>query len=226
MKNLIQSLCAYHEPDVFNPWSDYDEQCDISPEAPDIRCRQLQDYLEPRLSRARILLIAEAAGYQGCRFTGIPITCERMLLDEHKQISSAIILGRRGERTSRPDCPFMTSRPQQEKGMNEPTDTYVWGAVVDNGMDPQDVLLWNIFPFHPHKKSPFSNRTPSDTELAAGLSYAKALLSLCRPDIRVAAIGRKSAETLEASGIPAVAMRHPANGGASLFRNQFSRFSL
>ena len=79
--------------------------------------------------------------------------------------------------------------------MNEPTDTYVWGAVVDNGIDPQDVLLWNIFPFHPHKKSPFSNRTPSDTELAAGLSYAKALLSLCRPDIRVAAIGRKSAET-------------------------------
>ena len=162
MKNLIQSLCAYHEPDVFNPWSDYDEQCDIGPEAPDIRCRQLQDYLEPRLNRARILLIAEAAGYQGCRFTGIPITCERMLLDEHKQISSALILGRRGERTSRPDCTFMTSRPQQEKGMNEPTDTYVWGAIVDNGIDPQDVLLWNIFPFHPHKKSPFSNRTPSD----------------------------------------------------------------
>ena len=43
MKNLIQSLCAYHEPDVFNPWSDYDELCDIGPEAPDIRCRQLQD---------------------------------------------------------------------------------------------------------------------------------------------------------------------------------------
>ena len=35
--------------------------------------------------------------------------------------------------------------------MNEPTDTYVWGAVVDNGLDPRDVLLWNIFPFHPYK---------------------------------------------------------------------------
>ena len=185
---------------------------------------QLQDYLEPRLNRARILLIAEAAGYQGCRFTGIPITCERMLLDAHKQISSAIILGRRGERTSRPDCPFMTSRPQQEKGMNEPTDTYVWGAIVDNGLDPQDVLLWNIFPFHPHKKSPFSNRTPSDAELAAGLSYAKALLSLCRPDIRVAAIGRKSAETLETSGIPAVAMRHPPTAAPLSSENSFHVF--
>ena len=30
--------------------------------------------------------------------------------------------------------------------MNEPTDTYVWGAIVDNGLDPRDVLLWNIFP--------------------------------------------------------------------------------
>ena len=109
--------------------------------------------------------------------------------------------------------------------MNEPTDTYVWGAIVDNGIDPQDVLLWNIFPFHPHKKSPFSNRTPSDAELAAGLSYAKALLNLCRPDIRVAAIGRKSAETLEGAGITAETMRPPANGGASLFRQQFSRFS-
>ena len=205
MKNLIHTLCDYHEPGVFNPWSEYDEQCDIGPAAPDIRCRQLRDYLEPRLHRARILLIAEAAGYQGCRFTGIPITCERMLLDAHKQISSSIILGRQGERTSRPDCTFMTSRPQQDKGMNEPTDTYVWGAIVDNGLDPKDVLLWNIFPFHPHKKSPFSNRTPSDAELAAGLSYAKALLHL---------------------GISAQSMRHPANGGASLFRKQFSRFSL
>ena len=96
--------------------------------------------------------------------------------------------------------------------MNEPTDTYVWGAIVDNGIDPQDVLLWNIFPFHPHKKSPFSNRTPSDAELASGLSYAKAF-------------GRKSAETLEGAGITAETMRHPANGGASLFRQQFSRFS-
>ena len=63
--------------------------------------------------------------------------------------------------------------------MNEPTDTYVWGAIVDNGLDPRDVLLWNIFPFHPHKTSPFSNRTPTDSELADGLVYAKALLSYC-----------------------------------------------
>ena len=95
----------------------------------------------------------------------------------------------------------------------------------DNGLDPRDVLLWNIFPFHPHKTSPFSNRTPTDSELADALVYAKALLSYCRPDIRLAAIGRKSAETLQNAGFPAIAMRHPANGGAGLFREQFTRFS-
>jgi len=225
MEELIDKLCSYHHPDVFNPWSEYDVSCDISPDAPAIRCQQLREYLAPRLTRARIVLIAEAAGYQGCRFTGIPITCERMLLDEHKQIPADVILGHRGQRTSRPDSTFMTSRPQREKGMNEPTDTYVWGAIVDNGLDPRDVLLWNIFPFHPHKTSPFSNRTPTDSELADGLVYAKALLSYCRPDIRLAAIGRKSAETLQNAGFPAIAMRHPANGGAGLFREQFTRFS-
>ena len=169
MEELIDKLCAYHHPGVFNPWSEYDVSCDISPDAPAIRCQQLREYLAPRLTRARIVLIAEAAGYQGCRFTGIPITCERMLLDEHKQIHADVILGHRGQRTSRPDSAFMTSRPQREKGMNEPTDTYVWGAIVDNGLDPRDVLLWNIFPFHPHKTSPFSNRTTTDSELADGL---------------------------------------------------------
>ena len=220
MEELIDKLCAYHHPGVFNPWSEYDVSCDISPDAPAIRCQQLREYLAPRLTRASIVLIAEAAGYQGCRFTGIPITCERMLLDEHKQIHADVILGHRGQRTSRPDSAFMTSRPQREKGMNEPTDTYVWGAIVDNGLDPRDVLLWNIFPFHPHKTSPFSNRTPTDSELADGLVYAKALLSYCRPDIRLAAIGRKSAETLQNLKLPG--HRHhatPANGGASLFGN-------
>ena len=148
MEELIQKLCTYHRPGVFNPWSEYDESCDLGPDAPAIRCQQLRDYLAPRLSKARIVLVAEAAGYQGCRFTGIPITCERMLLNQHKQIGSAIILGHRGQRTSRPDSPYMTSRPQREKGMNEPTDTYVWGAVVDNGLDPRDVLLWNLSLIH------------------------------------------------------------------------------
>ena len=147
-----------------------------------------------------------------------------MLLNAHKQVTSAMVLGYDGQRTSRPDCPFMTSNPQRRQGMNEPTDTYVWGAILDNGLSPDDVILWNIFPFHPHKDSPFSNRTPTDAELAMTLAYAQELLALCRPDILIGAIGRKSALMLEERGLAAAVMRHPANGGAGLFRQQFAQW--
>ena len=52
MEELIDKLCAYHHPGVFNPWSEYDVSCDISPDAPAIRCQQLREYLAPRLTRA------------------------------------------------------------------------------------------------------------------------------------------------------------------------------
>lgn len=225
IKTFIHHLKHYQGTNVFNPWSDYDACCDIGPQAPDIRSKQLHDYLQLRIAKARYVLVAEAAGYQGCRFSGIAITCERMLLNAHKQVNSHMILGYDGTRTSRPDCAYMTSNPQRLHGMNEPTDTYVWGAILDNVLNPEDVLLWNIFPFHPHKStSPFSNRTPTDTEISDGLTYTNELLSLCRSDIVIGAIGRKSTQMLENASIPVITMRHPANGGASLFRQQFAQW--
>ncbi len=225
IETFIQHLSEYQGTNVFNPWRDYDAQCDIGPQAPAVRRRQLHDYLQYRLAKASYVFVAEAAGYQGCRFTGIAITCERMLLNAHKQINSRMVLGYDGTRTSRPDCMYMTSNPQRLQGMNEPTDTYVWGAIVDNGLSPEDVLLWNIFPFHPHKaSSPFSNRTPTDAEIFDGLAYTKELLSLCRPDITIGAIGCKSAQMLAKAHLTAITMRHPANGGASLFRQQFAQW--
>ena len=222
IEDFIHSLQTYTSPAVCNPWRDYDRTCDLGPQAPEIRRHQLQEYLAQRIGQARYLFVAEAAGYQGCRFTGIAITCERMLLDAHKQVTSAMVLGHAGQRTSRPDSPYMTSRPQRDHGMNEPTDTYVWGAILDNGLNPRDVLLWNIFPFHPHKDSPFSNRTPTDEELSAGLAYTPQLLAPCQQPLRIGAIGRQAAETPQSAGIDAIATRHPANGGAGLFRKQFA----
>lgn len=222
INNFIATLQAFHAPEVFNPWSDYDKNCDNSPEAPMIRCHQLADYLIPRIDRARYLFVAEAAGYQGCRFTGIAITCERMLLDHHKQIGSAIILGHPGVRTSHTDCPYFRQSTQSTMGMNEPTDTYVWGAIVDNAMNPDDIILWNIFPFHPHRpNAPFTNRTPTPGELTLGINYTKQLIDLCPKDIKLIAIGQKSANTLTEHGLDAIVLRHPANGGAGKFREGF-----
>ncbi len=122
--------------------------------------------------------MAEAVGYQGGRFSGIAITCERMLLDRHKTIRAHQITPVTLQRTSSPVSP-MLKRTQQEQGFNEPTDTVVWSAIIEQGIDPYDALLWNIFPFHPHKAGePLTNRTPTESEQQLGWEYTKKLLAL------------------------------------------------
>ena len=184
-----------------------------------IRRKNLEDYLALRLGKARILLIAEACGYQGGHFSGIAMTCERMLLDLHPVVDSAMILGHQGNRTSRKESPLL--KPiQQAKGFNEPTDSVVWSACLEAGLGPNDFLLWNIFPFHPYKKGNLlTNRTPADDELAAGLACTRSLLSLTGP-LPIFAIGKKSENTLTEAGFPVTGLRHPANGGANIFRSQ------
>ncbi len=143
--------------------------------APSIRKEQLHDYLSRRVGKAKLFLIAEACGYQGGHFTGIAMTCERMILNEHPAVNSLMILGKEGKRTSRKDSPMIAKPTQKEKGFNEPTDSVVWKACLDAGLSADEFILWNIYPFHPHKKDDLlSNRTPTDDELAIGLSYTRA----------------------------------------------------
>ena len=73
-----------------------------------------------------------------------------MLLDKHKTIRPKDVTPIRLERTSSPTSSLLKGT-QQKDGFNEPTDTVVWSAIVEKGIDPYDTLLWNIFPFHPHK---------------------------------------------------------------------------
>lgn len=215
--SFLAHLAAYQGPLVFNPWHDTDLALEI-PGAPAIRQQQLKDYLALRLGKAKLLLIAEACGYQGGHFSGIAMTCERMLLHFHPVITPAMILGRDGQRTSREDSSAIPKAIQRTKGFNEPTDSVVWKAALDAGLGPDAFLLWNIFPFHPYKKgSLLSNRTPTDSELADGLSFTRELLSLTGP-LPLFAIGKKSETTLTEAGFAVTGLRHPANGGANIFR--------
>lgn len=219
LTHFLTSLSAYKGENVFNPWRDTDADYEVD-HAISIRQKQLTDYLTRRIGRAKILLIAEACGYQGGHFSGIAMTCERMLLNQHPKVTSRMILGREGTRTSRMDSPFLTKAAQKEKGFNEPTDSVVWSACLEAGLAPDEFLLWNIFPFHPYKKGNLlTNRTPTDEELAIGLTYTKELLSLTGP-LPLFAIGRKSEVTLTKAGFSVTGLRHPANGGASIFRAQ------
>ena len=199
IKLFIEDLSSYHSKNVFNPWGDFDPDYDISASRT-IRRNQLSQYLIQRLESARILVIAEACGYQGGHFTGIAMTCERMILNFHPTITSKMILGKKG------------------KGFNEPTDTIVWNSILNCGLSPTDFILWNIFPFHPYKKNKMlSNRTPSDKELEIGLEYTRKLLKLTGP-LPIYAVGKKSEHTLQNAGFKVTGLRHPANGGATLFR--------
>jgi hypothetical protein len=205
---------------LFNPWYQVDRDHDLGPESPQIRLSQLRHYLESRRT-PRVLLIAEALGYQGGHFTGMAMTSERILLghQKHRGITAEHVLpGLKPRRTSIPEV--------QEKGFNEPTATIVCGAVVSMGVPTTDVVHWNAVPWHPYKpdKGLLTNRTPKPAELAAAAPLLKQFLELY-PDAAPVAVGRKCEAVMADLGVtPAACVRHPANGGAPKFRAQLADF--
>ena len=215
-ESFVASLSRYRGEAVFNPWRDVDRKHDHDTLGPEIRRRQLLSYLRERIGIADTLLCAEAIGYQGGHFSGIPMTSERLLLGglKHKNLYPKMVFQTLlPQRTSRKDL-----KPQ---GFTEPTATIVWGFLAEQGIDPRRVVLWNAFPWHPYHldKGLLSNRTPKDTELAAGHQVLMELLKLGQFK-QVVAIGEKSALQLQQLDIMAVKVRHPANGGAGKFRAQ------
>ena len=204
----------------FNPWFQRDRNHDISDNAPMIRRNQLRTYLSERIGKAKYLCVAEAIGYQGGHFSGVAMTSERILLGHHEEVH-----GIPAESVFRTIHPQRTSKPKvNAKGMTEPTATIMWKAIKNLGVDPYQVVLWNALAWHPYdpEKGMLSNRTPTDSELEAGHSALEAFLDLF-PDVQVIAVGRKCEQCLDAFGLPYTPVRHPANGGAPKFRQQFKR---
>jgi len=215
--NFLQELKKYRQPLVFNPWADYDELHDIGVEAPVIRAANLKRYLELRQG-AKYLFIAEGLGYQGGHFSGIAMTSERILLGRHNSVNPEFVLDKwEYRRTSNPESVYLNKK-QQAEGFNEPTATVMWNALAAHNLSMFDVILWNIFPFHPYKKEGLlTNRTPDREELDSGIVYAKMLLELV-PGMKIIAIGQKSFNTLAAYGVPCAGVPHPSMGGANRFK--------
>jgi hypothetical protein len=203
---------------VFNPWWQVDEQNDIGPNAPGIRRKQLRAYLHQHLRKARLAVIGEALGYRGGHFSGIAMTSERMLLGKMKAFDAdpqRIVPGIKPRRTSKPSiC---------ADGFSEPTATIVWGTLLRLGVKPDEFVLWNAFPWHSFDARPgmLSNRMPNKNERAAGLPVLKAFRELF-PCEQVVALGKIAAAQLHELGTNAHCVRHPASGGARLFREQIT----
>ena len=203
---------------VFNPWWEVDEQNDVGHNAPAIRRNQLRAYLEERLGKSKVAIIGEALGYRGGHFSGIPMTSERILLGkktdgiESEQVFSSI----QPRRTSKPrKCP---------NGFSEPTATIVWGTLLKHGLKPDRFVLWNAFPWHSFDsgRGMLSNRMPNKSERATGLSVLKAFLDLF-PCNEIVALGNIAASQLKELNADIRQVRHPASGGAKLFRQQIGR---
>jgi hypothetical protein len=204
---------------VFNPWWEVDEQNDIGRGAPAIRRNQLRAYLQKRLRKAHLALIGEAVGYRGGHFSGIPMTSERLLLGRSKKVritSADFFSDINPRRTSKlENCP---------DGFSEPTATIVWGTLLQHGLKPDQFVLWNAFPWHSFdlRRGMLSNRMPDKSEQAAGLPVLKGFLELFPCD-QVVALGKIAAAQLEQLGVNAHCARHPASGGARLFREQIAK---
>lgn len=208
-------------PGVFVPWRDVDSVHDLGAESPRTRAAHLQQYLDERIGRARIVLCAEALGYQGGHFSGIAMTSERILLGHLAPmgVHAHDVIQGGGRRTSK------VTKKTPSQGANEPTATVVWGTLKANGIDPRDVVLWNAFAAHPMEAPGawLTNRKPSKAELRAGRPLLEQFLALF-PGAKTFAIGRVSQDILGDLGIRVAGqVRHPAFGGVTEFREGVAR---
>jgi hypothetical protein len=187
---------------LFNPWRDHcdeDEPCN----GPDAKLARLAAHLD---CDPKFILCGEAAGYQGCRHSGIAFTSERLLLDG--QI---------------PRVPRMSHRlTSKRRPYSEPSATIVWRELHNLGIE-NCTILWNALPMHPHKPGKKqSNRTPTSAEIEKGKPALEILIKGF-PSAKVVAVGRKAEKSLKSMNVTAGYVRHPANAGATAFRLQLKR---
>jgi uracil-DNA glycosylase len=193
---LIETLPA-GQPGLFNPWKDHCPH-EVDDDGPVERLERLAHHLD---CDPAFILVGEAPGYQGCRYSGVAFTSERLLIE------GAI-----------PRIPAISNRLSTRRlPFSEPSATIVWKALNRLGI-ADHTILWNALQLHPHRSGePWSNRTPSPHELAIGEPALRCLIAAF-PSARIVAVGRKAEYLMMAMGVtPAATVRHPANGGATAF---------
>jgi uracil-DNA glycosylase len=198
---------AYAPSSVFNPWS---QECfdDYGRNGVEIRRANLVEHLD--IENPQLILVGEAPGFRGCRVTGVPFTAERQILKGMiPRVSDAFVASFGHVRIS-----------AQEVAWTEPSAAVVWTTLREMRME-NEAILWNACPWHPFEEgNHWSNRAPTRTELAAGEPALKALLNMF-PGVPIIAVGSVAAAQIERIGGQhrlRARVRHPAFGGALIFR--------
>ncbi len=181
---------------VFNPYSECDSAFDL-PSAGGLRRQNLFNYLDSFPERPDTIVIGEAFGWRGGRFSGVPFTSEALLCSG--------VLPFRGACSSR--CP---------KPYAEISATIFWKVM--RPYHPH-FLAWNCIPYHLHRpEKMLSNRSPSSQEILRFQGLLAGLLSVLKPS-RVIAVGRCAEKALASLGLQPLSVRHPSHGGATDFKS-------
>jgi uracil-DNA glycosylase len=201
-QRLIDTLPS-SRPGLFNPWRDWCEfdARDNPQSGPQGRMERLAAHLD---CVPRYILFGESPGWRGCRYSGVPFTSERQVLDGSVP------------RVARPTHRLTKNSPTGGP-LTEPSATIVWNTLRTLGI-ADEVVIWNAVQMHPHRLGvPWSNRRLTAEELAFGAPAMELLLETF-PDACVIAVGRKPEELLrELDLLPNGRLRHPAYGGAREF---------
>jgi len=187
---------------LFNPWNEELPEIDCL-SASEIRRNNLRNYLEHFYGSPSVLVLGEAPGWRGCRFSGVPFTAEAQVLDPAFPI--------KGNRSSN-----LTSRPLMES-----TATIFWEKMYTYA---QEFFAWNCIPFHPYQSGkPLSNRPPSIKEIRAFQPLLKSLVQVLHPSF-IIAIGRTAQGACDGCGWEVIPVRHPGHGGKIAFNNSIDDF--
>ncbi|NTW02664.1 MAG: hypothetical protein HGA19_15525 [Oscillochloris sp.] len=196
--SIIAALAGLPAPaNAVNPYAD------PGPPGNALRRANLRLALELALVRGPdLLLVGEAPGYNGARRTGVPFTSERLLL------AGVEPLGQYGASQG------FSLATDDGRISAEPTATIAYRELAALGLF---AVGWNAYPLHPHRPgNDQSNRPPRATEVALGLPFLARVRAVF-PDIPAVAMGNTADRALTALDIPHTKLRHPAQGGASLF---------
>ncbi|MEM1125924.1 MAG: uracil-DNA glycosylase [Bacteroidota bacterium] len=198
---LEQALFAVPSADdLFNPYRDHHPALD-GPDAPARRQANLRAYLSAYPTVPPVLLVAEAPGPWGCRFSGVPLTSEAQLVDPAFPLAG-------------------TPTSQRAEPHTEYSARIFWRTVRPYW--PR-FFIWNCVPFHPHKPgAPLTIRTPRTREVRSWEPLLTAIADALTPTL-ILAIGRKAEGSLRRAGLACHYVRHPSQGGAKQFASGITR---
>jgi uracil-DNA glycosylase len=185
---------------LFNQYGDKDLSVD-SCDADKIRKQNLVNYLKGFTKRPSVLIVGEAPGPRGCRFSGVPFTSESQLCNRE--------LPFRGQESSISDLPH-----------SEKSAAIFWKAMLP--YYPK-FFIWNSVPFHPHKQDEIlSVRNPTRAEVRNYSSLLSEIISLVKPKL-IVAVGKKAEFVLTQKGLSCIYVRHPSHGGAGEFTTHIEK---